>query len=106
MDLTFFPKRKKNSPHVKGFFFTRALNRERKEELDGEIFEILLTFSDFMAFKEMVLDYRAVSTCHGRFNFSYALSSKFGQIVDCISHFCRCVTNLFLAQRGQHHRPE
>ena len=41
---------------------THVLNRERKEELDGEIFEILLTFSDFMAFKEMVLDYRAVSS--------------------------------------------
>ncbi len=34
---------------------------ERKDELEGEIFEILLTFSDFLAFKEMVLDYRAVS---------------------------------------------
>ncbi|KAK6178164.1 hypothetical protein SNE40_012976 [Patella caerulea] len=32
---------------------------ERKSELDGEIFEILLTFSDFVAFKDMFLDYRA-----------------------------------------------
>ncbi|XP_013380767.1 ADP-ribosylation factor-like protein 2-binding protein isoform X2 [Lingula anatina] len=32
---------------------------KRKEELEGEIFEMLLTFSDFMAFKEMFLDYRA-----------------------------------------------
>ncbi|XP_067651018.1 ADP-ribosylation factor-like protein 2-binding protein isoform X1 [Haliotis asinina] len=32
---------------------------ERKDELEGEIFEILLTFSDFLAFKEMFLDYRA-----------------------------------------------
>uniref|UniRef100_A0A0B7AGV8 ADP-ribosylation factor-like protein 2-binding protein n=2 Tax=Arion vulgaris TaxID=1028688 RepID=A0A0B7AGV8_9EUPU len=31
----------------------------RKNELEGEIFEILLTFSDFMAFKEMLIDYRA-----------------------------------------------
>ena len=35
--------------------------RDRKEELEGEVFEILLTFSDFMSFKEMFLDYRAVS---------------------------------------------
>jgi hypothetical protein len=35
--------------------------RERKNELEGEIFEMLLTFSDFLAFKEMFLDYRAVS---------------------------------------------
>jgi len=35
--------------------------RLRKDELDGEIFEILLTFTDFLPFKEMVLDYKAVS---------------------------------------------
>ena len=34
---------------------------DRKDELEGEVFEILLTFSDFMSFKEMFLDYRAVS---------------------------------------------
>ncbi|XP_054284888.1 ADP-ribosylation factor-like protein 2-binding protein [Macrosteles quadrilineatus] len=33
---------------------------ERKNELEGEVFEMLLTFSDFLSFKEMVLDYRAV----------------------------------------------
>ncbi|KAL4235422.1 ADP-ribosylation factor-like protein 2-binding protein [Mactra antiquata] len=32
---------------------------ERKDELDGEIFEMLLTFSDFMSFKEMFLDFKA-----------------------------------------------
>ncbi|GAB1600273.1 ADP-ribosylation factor-like protein 2-binding protein [Argonauta hians] len=32
----------------------------RKHELEGEIFELLLTFSDFVTFKEMVLDYKAV----------------------------------------------
>ncbi|KAK7873075.1 hypothetical protein R5R35_000358 [Gryllus longicercus] len=34
--------------------------QERKDELDGEVFEILDTFSDFMAFKEMFLDYKAI----------------------------------------------
>ncbi|XP_052062978.1 ADP-ribosylation factor-like protein 2-binding protein isoform X2 [Mytilus californianus] len=38
--------------------FTRQI-MERRNELDGEIFEMLSTFSDFMAFKEMFLDYRA-----------------------------------------------
>lgn len=38
--------------------FTKQL-MERKDELDGEIFEMLLTFSDFMAFKEMFLDFKA-----------------------------------------------
>ena len=33
----------------------------RKDELEGEVFEMLLTFTDFLAFKEMFLDYRAVS---------------------------------------------
>ncbi|XP_076469957.1 ADP-ribosylation factor-like protein 2-binding protein [Babylonia areolata] len=31
----------------------------RKDELDGEVFDLLLTFSDFVAFKELVLDFRA-----------------------------------------------
>jgi ADP-ribosylation factor 2-binding protein len=31
----------------------------RKDELEGEVFEILRTFNDFLAFKEMVLDYKA-----------------------------------------------
>lgn len=31
----------------------------RRDELEGEVFEILLTFSDFMTFKEMMLDYKA-----------------------------------------------
>ena len=35
--------------------------RDRKEELEGEVFEMLLTFSDFMSFKEMVIDYKNVS---------------------------------------------
>ncbi|XP_076449433.1 ADP-ribosylation factor-like protein 2-binding protein isoform X2 [Babylonia areolata] len=38
--------------------FTQALIA-RKDELDGEIFDLLLTFSDFLAFKELILDYRA-----------------------------------------------
>jgi hypothetical protein len=35
--------------------------RTRKDELDGEVFDMLFTFSDFTAFKEMFLDYKAVS---------------------------------------------
>ncbi|XP_043225381.1 ADP-ribosylation factor-like protein 2-binding protein [Amphibalanus amphitrite] len=31
---------------------------ERREELDGDIFDLLLSFSDFSSFKEMMLDYR------------------------------------------------
>lgn len=31
----------------------------RKDDLEGEIFEMLVTFSDFLAFKEMMLDYKA-----------------------------------------------
>ncbi|XP_034946893.1 ADP-ribosylation factor-like protein 2-binding protein [Chelonus insularis] len=30
------------------------------KDLDGEVFEILSTFNDFLAFKEMILDYRAM----------------------------------------------
>jgi len=38
--------------------FMSELSRQRKE-LEGEIFEMLLTFTDFEAFKEMMLDYRS-----------------------------------------------
>ena len=34
---------------------------EKRPELDGEVFEVLETFTEFLAFKEMFLDYRAVS---------------------------------------------
>ncbi|XP_022098080.1 ADP-ribosylation factor-like protein 2-binding protein [Acanthaster planci] len=37
--------------------FTKQL--QKRKNLDGEIFEILLTFSDFLSFKEMFLDFRA-----------------------------------------------
>lgn len=30
-----------------------------KDQLDGEIFELLFSLSDFLTFKEMVLDYRS-----------------------------------------------
>ncbi|KAG7333248.1 hypothetical protein KOW79_003383 [Hemibagrus wyckioides] len=33
--------------------------KQHKEEVSGDIFDMLLTFTDFMAFKEMFLDYRA-----------------------------------------------
>uniref|UniRef100_A0A8D3AMF0 ADP-ribosylation factor-like protein 2-binding protein n=1 Tax=Scophthalmus maximus TaxID=52904 RepID=A0A8D3AMF0_SCOMX len=38
--------------------FTELL-MQHKEEVAGDIFDLLLTFTDFMAFKEMFLDYRA-----------------------------------------------
>ncbi|KAK3600953.1 hypothetical protein CHS0354_004160 [Potamilus streckersoni] len=38
--------------------FTKQL-MARKNELEGEIFEMMLTFSDFLAFKQMFLDFRA-----------------------------------------------
>lgn len=33
----------------------------KQNELEGEVFEVLSTFTDFMSFKEMFLDFRAVS---------------------------------------------
>lgn len=32
--------------------------RDKKGSLDGEIFELLYTLSDFLAFKEMFLEYK------------------------------------------------
>lgn len=47
--------------NVNNFVYFYSDNRKN---LDGEVFEMLLTLSDFMAFKEMVLDYKAVSTTY------------------------------------------
>jgi len=38
------------------------LHRSRKDEIGEEIFDMLLSFSDFLAFKQMFLDYKAVSS--------------------------------------------
>ncbi|XP_053255196.1 ADP-ribosylation factor-like protein 2-binding protein [Podarcis raffonei] len=38
--------------------FTLSL-QQHKDEIAGDIFDMLLTFTDFLAFKEMFLDYRA-----------------------------------------------
>lgn len=46
---------------LKFYFIGFLCCRKRKDEIEGEIFEILLTFTDFVTFKEMMLDYRAVS---------------------------------------------
>uniref|UniRef100_A0A8C9Q730 ADP-ribosylation factor-like protein 2-binding protein n=1 Tax=Spermophilus dauricus TaxID=99837 RepID=A0A8C9Q730_SPEDA len=38
---------------------TLCFSRHHKDEVAGDIFDMLLTFTDFLAFKEMFLDYRA-----------------------------------------------
>ncbi|NWS10112.1 AR2BP protein, partial [Pachyramphus minor] len=46
---------------IRGFdmvAFTVSL-QQRKDEMPGDIFDLLLTFTDFLAFKEMFLEYRA-----------------------------------------------
>jgi hypothetical protein len=37
------------------------LFRRRKHSLDGEVFEILSVYTDFISFKEMILDFKTVS---------------------------------------------
>ncbi|XP_029042705.2 ADP-ribosylation factor-like protein 2-binding protein isoform X1 [Osmia bicornis bicornis] len=44
-------------PH---FNINTLLQYLKQQKLDGEVFEVLSTFTDFVAFKEMFLDYRAV----------------------------------------------
>ncbi|XP_022246438.1 ADP-ribosylation factor-like protein 2-binding protein isoform X2 [Limulus polyphemus] len=38
--------------------------KARSSELDGEIFEMLLSFTDFLTFKEILLDHKAVKEGH------------------------------------------
>ena len=50
--------------------------RARRKHLEGEIFEILLTFTDFLVFKELILDYKAVrNMCLQLFNHSRQTSN-------------------------------
>uniref|UniRef100_A0A8C5TZC2 ADP-ribosylation factor-like protein 2-binding protein n=1 Tax=Malurus cyaneus samueli TaxID=2593467 RepID=A0A8C5TZC2_9PASS len=49
---------------IRGFdmvAFTVSL-QQHKDEMPGDIFDLLLTFTDFLAFKEMFLEYRAVTS--------------------------------------------
>jgi ADP-ribosylation factor 2-binding protein len=54
-------KIKRSQPDFKLELFMKQLE-SRQEELEGEIFEFLLTFTDFLAFKEWMLDHRRSST--------------------------------------------
>ncbi|EPY77117.1 ADP-ribosylation factor-like protein 2-binding protein [Camelus dromedarius] len=60
--------------------FTTTL-QHHKDEVAGDIFDMLLTFTDFLAFKEMFLDYRAVSpSClfsHGKRRPGSGLKQRF-----------------------------
>ena len=40
------------------FSFSFSELEERKLDLEGEVFDMLFTLTDFLAFKEMFLDYK------------------------------------------------
>ncbi|CAF0854498.1 unnamed protein product [Rotaria sp. Silwood1] len=54
-------KIKRSQPNFNLDLFMKQLE-SRQEELEEEIFEFLLTFTDFLAFKEWMLDHRRSST--------------------------------------------
>jgi len=54
-------KIKRYQPNFNLELFMKQLE-SRQEELEGEIFEFLLTFTDFLAFKEWMLDHRRSSS--------------------------------------------
>mgnify|MGYP002042081990 CR=1 FL=1 len=43
-------------------FFSFSELEERKLDLEGEVFDMLFTLTDFLAFKEMFLDYKLTQT--------------------------------------------
>ncbi|XP_040573958.1 ADP-ribosylation factor-like protein 2-binding protein isoform X2 [Lepeophtheirus salmonis] len=45
---------------VETFIETELKFEERKSSLEGEVFDMLFTLTDFMAFKEMFIDYKIV----------------------------------------------
>jgi ADP-ribosylation factor 2-binding protein len=54
-------KIKRSQPDFNLEIFMKQLET-RQDELEGEIFELLLTFTDFLAFKEWMLDHRRSSS--------------------------------------------
>ena len=54
-------KIKRSQPNFSLDVFMKQLE-SRQEELEGEIFEFLLTFTDFLAFKEWMLDHRRATS--------------------------------------------
>lgn len=59
----FIIKKIKNSE--KNFDLDRFMKQleSRQDELEGEIFELLLTFTDFLTFKEWMVDYHRSTAC-------------------------------------------
>ena len=47
---------------LKTFF---SVFRNRQDQIGGDILDMLLSFTDFMAFKEMFLEYKSVSILCG-----------------------------------------
>ncbi|GAB6020777.1 ADP-ribosylation factor-like protein 2-binding protein [Chamberlinius hualienensis] len=45
--------------------FSAQLTRERQTELEGEVFQILLSLTDFLLFKELMLDYKKEKISQG-----------------------------------------
>ncbi|XP_041854187.1 ADP-ribosylation factor-like protein 2-binding protein isoform X2 [Melanotaenia boesemani] len=52
---------------ISGFSMNTFIEQlmQHKDEVSGDIFDILLTFTDFMAFKDMFLEYRAAKEGRG-----------------------------------------
>lgn len=94
-----------------------SICRQHKEEVPGDIFDMLLTFTDFVAFKEMFLEYRAVSYCEPLNQISLRISTErffcryflvdiltVGAIIVnwCLCDFVPCCSNLdFCGLTGQ-----
>ena len=46
----------------------------RRPQLEGEVFELLFTLTDFVAFKEMILDFKVMSQSGSLDIFSQAIT--------------------------------
>ena len=49
------------TPCIQEYLLALFLCRFRKGEVSDEIFDMLLSFTDFLTFKQAMLDYKAVS---------------------------------------------
>lgn len=75
---------------IYGTVCVSSIRRHHKEEVPGDIFDLLLTFTDFIAFKEMFLEYRAVSCLRAGAHLKTPFLWESQQEIYHIKIFCFC----------------
>ncbi|GIY39753.1 ADP-ribosylation factor-like protein 2-binding protein [Caerostris extrusa] len=68
----------------------------KQSELDGDVFDMLVSFTDFISFKEMFLDYKAAKDgCTPDLSIDCSKAINASKIYFCYVFIILCIYNLF-----------